>query len=219
MLPTQLPTKVCCIQDEDEAAMAVRHGALALGLVSRMPSGWGPIPDQRIAEIARTAPAFVSTVLLTMLSDPAQVVAQNRICRCSALQLVDEFPLDGYAHLRAELPGVTILKAVHVLGPEAMDQAAELAPLVDGIILDTGAPHAEVKVLGGTGKTHDWSISARIAARFPGQVFLAGGLKPDNVAQAIRTVQPYGLDLCTGVRTDTRLDPSKLAAFFRAARG
>ncbi len=219
MRPTQLPTKVCCIQDEAEAALAIEHGALALGLVSRMPSGWGPIPERRIAEIARTAPAFISTVLLTMESDPAQVVRQNRLCCCSALQLVDDFPMDGYAHLRRELPGVTILKAVHVLGDEAMDQAAELAPLVDGLILDTGSPHAEVRVLGGTGQTHDWSISARIAARFPGQVFLAGGLKPDNVAEAVRTVGPYGLDLCTGVRTETRLDADKLAAFFRASRG
>lgn len=214
-----LPTKVCCIQDEAEAALAIEHGAAALGLVSRMPSGWGPIPEERIAQIVATVPPFVNTVLLTMEQDPASVVRQNRLCQCDSLQLVDEFPDEGYAYLRQHLPGVTLLKAVHVLDESAIAQADALAPLVDGIILDTGAPHADVKVLGGTGKTHDWSISARIAARHPKKVFLAGGLKPHNVRKAIEQVQPYGLDLCTGVRTDDALDPLKLAAFFESVRG
>ena len=99
---------------------------------------------------------------------------------------------------------------------KAIDAARLLSDRVDGLILDTGNPHAEVKVLGGTGKTHDWSISRRIVQEVSCPVFLAGGLKPENVAEAIETVHPYGLDLCSGVRRDLALHPALLAQFMRA---
>lgn len=218
-----LPVKVCCIQDEAEAQLAMSCGAQALGLVSKMPSGWGPIADARIAEIVRTIPPFITSVLLTSLTTPQAVIEQQRRVGANALQLVDAFPLDGYAALRQALPGVQLLKAVHVYGPESIDEALELAQHVDGLILDTGSPKdAAVKVLGGSGRTHDWSISRQIVQRAACPVLLAGGLKPHNVAEAIRTVQPYGLDLCTGVRTGAEsnfaLDESKLRAFFASAR-
>lgn len=220
-----LPVKVCCIQDEAEADLAVAGGARAVGLVSAMPSGWGPIPDARIAALVRRIPPFVASVLLTSRTDPQGVIAQQRLVRANALQLVDAFPLDGWAALREALPGVTLLKAVHVTGEEALAEARALAAQVDGLILDTGSPHGGAqggpKVLGGTGLTHDWSISARIVREVACPVFLAGGLKQANVAEAIATVRPYGLDLCTGVRTrpDMGLDAGLLAGFMAAVRG
>ena len=213
-----IPVKVCCIQDEAEARLAIEHGARALGLVSQMPSGWGPIPEARIAAIRRTIPPFVSAVFLTSATEPAEVARQLRATACEVVQLCDAFPDDGYAFLRSEIPGVRILKAVHVVGEEAIAQAHALAPKVDAVLLDTGNPDADVKVLGGTGRTHDWSISARIVDQLDTPVILAGGLKPHNVAQAVRQVRPWAIDLCTGVRTETRLDPAKLGAFFGALR-
>ena len=211
-----IPVKICCIQSHEEAALAVRHGARALGLVSEMPSGWGPIPEARIAEIARGIPALVSSMLLTSKRSANEVIAQIRLCRTNSVQIVDTFPSSGYAEIREHCPGVEIFQAVHVLDDTAIEQAISLAPHVDGLILDTGSPHSEVPVLGGTGKTHDWSISRRIVEKADCPVFLAGGLKPGNVGEAIRTVQPYGIDLCTGVRTDLALDEVLLSAFMQA---
>lgn len=212
-----LPVKVCCIQDHEEAALAARCGAAAVGLVSRMPSGWGPIPDEAIAEIARRVPPFVVTMLLSSLTEPRALIAQQRAVRCRAIQIVDSFPEDGYAALREALPGVLLFKVVHVTGPEAIDEARRVAPLVDGLILDSGGGAGPERVLGGTGKTHDWSISARIVAECAAPTLLAGGLRPHNVGEAIRTVRPHGLDLCTGVRVNHALNEGLLRDFMAAA--
>jgi phosphoribosylanthranilate isomerase len=107
---------------------------------------------------------------------------------------------------------------VHVTGPASIGEAVEAAQDADAILLDSGRPAARVKELGGTGRRHDWTLSAEIVARASRPVFLAGGLTPENAAEAVRTVQPWGLDVCTGVRTDGRLDPGKLARLFAAVR-
>jgi len=210
------PVKVCCIQDEEEAQLAIEMGATAVGFVSAMPSGWGPIPVEAIGRIAATVPPFVTTVLLTSQKTPEQVIAQQKVARCNAIQIVDSFPTCGYGTLRDALPGVTLLQAVHVSGPEAVAQARSVAAFVDAIVLDTGSGHGDTRVLGGTGLTHDWNISKKIVEELETPVFLAGGLKEHNVGQAIETTKPYGLDLCTGVRTNQRLDRAKLSAFFSA---
>lgn len=210
------PIKVCCIQDEEEALLAIEMGAAALGFVSEMPSGWGPVPLATIGRIVAMVPPFITTVLLTSKSTPEDVIQQQRVARCNAIQIVDVFPTCGYSTLREALPGVTLLQAVHVSGPDSIERAKAIGPFVDGLILDTGSPHGAVKVLGGTGQTHDWNISKAIVEQVATPVFLAGGLKSHNVVEAIQTTQPYGIDLCTGVRTQQRLDRTKLSHFFAA---
>ena len=108
---------------------------------------------------------------------------------------------------------------VHVTGPEAVATARAAAPAVDALLLDSGNPSLPVKELGGTGRTHDWDVSRRIREAVDVPVWLAGGLTPGNVARAIETVRPFGVDVCGGVRTDGRLDESKLARFVAVARG
>lgn len=214
-----LPVKICCIQDEHELDLAVSAGADALGFVSAMPSGWGPISDARIAALCRRTPPFLVSVLLTSRTSVQGVIEQQRQCRANALQICDRFPEDGYGALREALPGVQLIKVVHVNGEEAIAEARRLAPQVDGLILDSGgASHAGEVALGGTGRTHDWSISARIVASVACPVILAGGLKAHNLAQAVGQVRPFGIDLCTGVRTDFALDPAKLRTFMGAVR-
>jgi phosphoribosylanthranilate isomerase len=210
------PVKVCCIQNEAEAQLAIEMGARALGFVSEMPSGWGPIPVEDIGRIAATVPPFITTVLLSSKTNAEEIIAQQRIARCNAIQIVDHFPTCGYGQLRMALPGVSLLQAVHVTGPQAIEQARAIAPFVDAIVLDTGAGHGPTRQLGGTGLTHDWHISRAIVAQVDTPVFLAGGLKAHNVGEAVTTTRPYGLDLCTGVRTHQALDKSKLIAFFAA---
>lgn len=210
--------KICCIASREEARLAIAEGADALGLVGAMPSGPGPIDDALIAEIAAAVPPPVATFLLTSETEAEAIIAHARRCRTSTLQLVDRLEPDVYARLRAALPTVKLVQVIHVGGPEAVEDARAAAAFVDALLLDSGVPHAAVKVLGGTGRVHDWRISRRIVEACPCPVFLAGGLRSENVAQAIAEVRPFGVDLCTGVRTDWRLDPQKLRAFIEAVR-
>lgn len=210
--------KICCISSLDEARLAVAYGACAIGLVSAMPSGPGVIPEALIREIAISTPPGVDTFLLTAKQDLREVIAQQRLCATNTVQLVD-FPLfSSYDSFRREIPGIRIVQVVHVRGEEAIEEALRVAPEVDAILLDSGNPELRVKVLGGTGRTHDWAISRRIVEAVDRPVFLAGGLTPDNVAEAIRLVRPFGVDVCSGVRTGGKLDEAKLAAFFEAVR-
>jgi phosphoribosylanthranilate isomerase len=210
--------KICCIASIDEAALAVRLGAAALGLVSAMPSGPGVIADSEIAAIAATVPPGVATFLLTAKTDAEAIIEQQRYCRTNTLQLVDAVALSVYPRLRRALPGIAIVQVVHVTGNESAGEALDIAPHVDALLLDSGNPNLAVKELGGTGRAHDWAISRYIVERAGKPVFLAGGLNAENVASAIATVRPFGLDLCSGVRTNGRLDADKLDAFFSASR-
>ncbi len=197
----------------EEAQAAIRLGADALGLVSAMPSGPGVIGEDRITEIAATVPPPIATFLLTSAQDADAIIDQQRRCRTNTLQLCDRLPDGAHARLRAELPGVALVQVIHVTGPESLNEALAVAPHVDALLLDSGRPDAAQKVLGGTGRTHDWSVSRAICAQSPVPVFLAGGLNAGNVAEAIRQVQPFGIDICSGVRTADTLDEAKLARF------
>lgn len=208
--------KICCIGSVDEAFTAVRYGAAALGLVSAMPSGPGVIPDELIAEIAAALPPGVSSFLLTSRQDAAAIVEQQRRSGVSTVQLCDRLTAGSYGELRAAMPGVKIVQVVHVTGSESADEAVALAPHVNALLLDSGNPASRVKELGGTGRTHDWQVSRGIRDRVGVPVFLAGGLTASNVAEAVRQVRPYAVDVCSGVRTDGRLDEVKLARFFEA---
>ena len=200
----------------EEARIAIAHGADAVGLVSAMPSGPGPIDEALIVEIVSTLPPMVGSFLLTCLQDPTAIIAQQRRCRANTLQLVDSLPVDGYELLRRALPGISIVQVIHVRGAEAIEEARSVAPFVDGILLDSGNPSLAVKELGGTGRTHDWTISHQLREAVDVPVILAGGLNAGNVAEAIGRVHPYAVDVCSGVRTDGRLDAGKLRTFVAA---
>lgn len=209
--------KVCCISSVEEARIAVAAGAHALGLVSAMPSGPGPISEELIAEITRTVPPGVDTFLLTCRSDAAGIIGQLRRTGCRTVQLVDTVDPGTYAAIRRDLPNVKIVQVIHVQNRGALDEAREAEPHVDAILLDSGRPNAAVKELGGTGRTHDWSVSAALVRQVRVPVFLAGGLREENVRDAVRAVRPFGLDLCSGVRSNGRLDAAKLGRFVAAA--
>jgi len=208
--------KICCIRSLDEAGMAIEAGAAALGLVSRMPSGPGVIPEELIAHIAARVPPGVATFLLTAELDAGSIIAQQKRTGVNTLQIVDRLKLGAYQGLHAALPGIAFVQVIHVRGPESIEEAFGVAPFVSALLLDSGNPSLPVKELGGTGRTHDWSISRRIREAVPVPVFLAGGLTAGNVVEAIREVGPFGIDVCSGVRTDGRLDAAKLTDFFRA---
>ncbi len=211
--------KICCISSPEEARTAVAAGASALGLVSEMPSGPGVIPDERIAEIAAAVPPPVATFLLTCRRDAGEIVAQHRVCRTGTIQLVDYVSVAELQKLRLALPGIKLVQVIHVTDRESVDEARAAAPHVDALLLDSGNPKLPVKELGGTGRVHDWSLSREIRETAGRPVFLAGGLNRQNVAEAVAAVRPFGLDLCSGVRTGGALDPAKLEGFFLALAG
>ncbi|RPH95219.1 phosphoribosylanthranilate isomerase [candidate division KSB1 bacterium] len=210
--------KICCITSIEEMEIAVRCGASALGLVSHMPSGPGVISEELISEIAARVPPAVSTFLLTSRQTVREVAAQHCRCRTSTIQLCDQLIDGGHEELRTALPGIAIVQVIHITGPESVAEAVSIAPHVNGLLLDSGNPTLKVKTLGGTGQAHDWNLSRRICEAAGVPVFLAGGLNPDNVAEAIRIVKPFGVDVCSGVRTDGHLDEVKLAEFVRKVK-
>jgi phosphoribosylanthranilate isomerase len=215
---TTLRVKICCIASIAEARLAVDAGASALGLVSHMPSGPGVISNELIAEIATNVPPAIGTFLLTCRQAVDEIVAQHRLCRTNTIQIVDHLTHGTHRDLKAALPGIKIVQVIHVSGPESIEEAAGIAPQVDAILLDSGNQKLVIKQLGGTGRTHDWTLSRAIRERIPVPLFLAGGLTPENVADAIAAVHPFALDVCSGVRTGGKLDRDKLFRFFTAVK-
>ncbi|MDX1909676.1 MAG: phosphoribosylanthranilate isomerase [Bacteroidia bacterium] len=211
--------KICCISSLDEARMAVAAGASALGLVGEMPSGPGVIGDDLIREIAGAAPPGVATFLLTSRTTPEAIVRHQQMTGASVVQIVDALTEGSHADIRRHLPGIKLVQVIHVTGESSLDEALQAAETADALLLDSGNPQAAVKELGGTGRIHNWDISRRICEQAQVPVFLAGGLRPDNAREAIERVQPFGLDICSGVRTNGALDPVKLEAFVKAVRG
>lgn len=205
--------KICCIQSIAEAQIAIDNGAYAIGLVSKMPSGPGVISESKIREITEWAPDNIKTVLLTSLQNAEELIEQHKYCKTNVLQLVDSQELETYQILKRELPNVEIMQVIHVINDNSIAESIETSKYVDMLLLDSGNPNLQTKELGGTGKTHNWQISREIINEVEMPVFLAGGLSPDNIAEAINIVNPYGADVCSGVRIDGKLDAVKVRRF------
>ena len=208
--------KICCIQNLQEAKTAIEFGASAIGLVAKMPSGPGPIPDHLIKEIAATVPPPVGTFLLTSHTSVSDVIRHHRETNTNTIQIVDYLTDGTYRQLKEALPSVKIVQVIHVINGNSIDLAIQVSQSVDGILLDSGNPNLKIKELGGTGRVHNWKLSRKIREEALCPVFLAGGLNPDNVRDAIEAVEPYAVDVCSGVRSNGLLDIGKLEKFFTA---
>ena len=208
--------KICCISSKEEAQQVIKYGASGLGLVGNMPSGPGVIGDDLINDITQIVPPAVSSFLLTSETTADAIINHYKKVYTNTIQLVDELKNEEYQILRSELPWVKLVQVIHVIDENSVKEAVEKSQFVDAILLDSGNPNLQVKELGGTGRTHNWAISKKIREEINIPLFLAGGLNPDNVKEAIDAVQPFGVDICSGVRTDGKLDEKKLDAFFRA---
>lgn len=213
---SQPRVKICCISSKEEALTAIKYGAAALGLVGKMPSGPGVISDEMILEIRKVVPPPVATFLLTSETKATDIISHYKKVYTSTIQIVDELQGREYQLLRKELPWVKLVQVIHVVDERSVQEAIEISEFVDAILLDSGNPTLAVKELGGTGRIHDWKLSRRIRDSINIPVFLAGGLNPTNVREAVDCVQPFGLDLCSGVRTNGHLDEKKLESFFSA---
>jgi phosphoribosylanthranilate isomerase len=211
--------KICCISSENEAKTAIEFGASAIGLVARMPSGPGPISDELIRQIADTIPPPVATFLLTSETTVRKIIEHHNRTNTNTIQIVDSLLSGTYSQLKTALPCVKIVQVIHVIDERSVDEAIGISEMVDAIFLDSGNPKLKIKELGGTGRIHNWKLSRQIRDKSKCPVFLAGGLNPENVRQAIEEVQPFAVDVCSGVRTDGNLDRKKLELFIRNASG
>jgi phosphoribosylanthranilate isomerase len=210
--------KICCISSVEEAKLAIACGADALGLVGKMPSGPGPIEDKLIAAITKTICPPVASFLLTSEQSASAIAGHVKRVHTNTVQIVDELSEGTYIEIREMLPHLRIVQVIHVMGEESIAQAMHVAPYVDAILLDSGNPKAAIKTLGGTGNIHNWEISRSIVESVDVPVFLAGGLNAGNVRNAIESVQPFGVDVCSGVRTNGKLDEGKLREFIHEVR-
>jgi len=208
--------KICCISSFQEAQFAIDMGADAVGLVGHMPSGPGVIPDDLIFGITRRIPPPISTFLLTSETTAEGIIKHHNRTQTSTIQLVDTQEAGTYKKLRNKLPSVKLVQVIHVVDEKAIDEAKKSSEFVDAILLDSGNPGLKVKELGGTGRVHSWLISRKIRESIAVPVFVAGGLNSENVQAAITAVEPFGVDVCSGVRTKGKLDKRKLKSFFRS---
>ena len=208
--------KICCISTKEEAQLAISFGADALGLVAKMPSGPGTISDGLIAKIATSVPPPVATFMLTCETTAKEIIQHHYRTLTNTIQIVDELKVGTYQAIKTALPAIKLVQVIHVIDERTIDEALEISEQVDALLLDSGNPNLAVKELGGTGRTHNWAISRKIVEQAKVPVFLAGGLNAGNVRSAMEAVRPFGLDLCSSVRTNHQLDPQKLELFFEA---
>ena len=208
--------KICCISSIEEAKLAIGHGAAAIGLVGRMPSGPGIITDELIHSIAKTVLPPIHSFLLTSETTAEAIIEHHNKVNTTTIQIVDALSGREYHKIREAIPNVQLVQVIHVLDEGSIKEAIEISEFVDAILLDSGNPNLPTKVLGGTGKTHNWDLSKKIREKISLPIFLAGGINKDNIKKAIEHVQPYGIDLCSSVRTNGQLDESKLEELFKA---
>lgn len=210
----RVKVKICCILNIEEAEVAIGLGADAIGLAGPIPSGPGIISNEQIRHIVDNLPENVDSFLLTSETRAEDIVAHHKLVGTKTIQLVDKLESACYQQIRDSIPGINIVQLIHINDHQSVEYALSLIDHVDALLLDSGNPNLKLKQLGGTGKVHDWDLSKQIVNKSTIPVYLAGGLSPTNVTDAIRAVSPYGVDLCSGVRTEGRLDNEKLIQFF-----
>lgn len=211
--------KICCISSEEEARIAIECGATAIGLVAKMPSGPGPIGDDLIRSIAKSVPPPIATFMLTSETSVKGIIEHHHRTNTNTIQIVDALSSGTYPELKNSLPDIKIVQVIHVIDEASVQEAIGISEMVDAILLDSGNPKLKIKELGGTGRVHNWILSRQITENAKCPVFLAGGLNPDNVIQAIGEVHPFAVDVCSGVRTNGQLDREKVELFIKNVSG
>jgi len=216
-----MKVKICGITNTNDARMAAKFGADALGfLIGIRHKSEDVILPEEAKKIISACPPFVTTVMVTHLLESESIISLFREIGTTAIQLHDEIKLDEIKAIRKALPTVRLIKAVHITDlKESLRRARIFERIVDAIVLDT--INLKEDRIGGTGLTHDWQISKQIKESVSIPIILAGGLNPSNVQEAIRTVRPYAVDVNTGVkkdRYDRVKDPAKLKDFITKAK-
>lgn len=179
-----------------------------------MPSGPGVIEDKLINEIVTIVPPPISTFLLTSETKVEAIITHYNRVNTLTIQIVDELVNRQYQLLREEFLNVRLIQVIHFINYNSVTEAIEISAIVDAILLDSGKPSLSVKELGGTGRIRNWDLSKQISESTRIPLFLAGGLNKNNAKQAIKYLQPFGLEMCSSVRTNGQFDGQKLEENF-----
>ncbi|MGE5328340.1 MAG: phosphoribosylanthranilate isomerase [Deltaproteobacteria bacterium] len=207
--------KICGIKRIEDALKAIEFGADAIGLLIKTQSK-NSIDENTAREIVRTLPPFCSSVMVVITTDIKEIVELSRYIGVTAIQLHGENSPEDILNIKRELPFVKIIKTLHVTNIETINNCKKYFKIADAILLDS--TNFSGGAVGGTGLTHDWSISRKIVEESPIPVILAGGLNPENVAEAVKIVEPYGVDVQSGVNgEDGFKDYAKLERFIKKA--
>jgi len=217
--------QIYTMQSVEEALQVAAFGVDHLGLTPSQIGLPGEIDFWTAREIVEAVGGTALCVALTVETEEKEIIRMARAVQPDILHLCsleNTFLPDDVRRLRDKLPDLPIMQAISMTGPEALDTARAYQRVADYLILDTQAP--DIAGIGASGQTHDWDISREIVQEVNLPVILAGGLSPENVAQAIADVQPWGVDSLT--HTNQALpeggfmkDLSKIAAFVEAAKG
>jgi phosphoribosylanthranilate isomerase len=218
-------TQIYTMQSPEEARAVADLGVDRVGVTPShrgLPGEVDLVTAHLIVEAVRSQ---ATTVALSVESDVDAILEMVRAVQAEILHLcgpAGSVPPEAVRALRLQLPEVGIMQAVSVTGPEALDVALSYQEVVDYLILDTQA--LDIAGIGASGQTHDWGVSREIVERVRRPVILAGGLSPENVADAIRAVRPWGVDSLTHTNRilpggGFRKDLERVRQFVVAARG
>ena len=208
--------KICGNRTIEEAFMAVRAGADAVGLiVGTRYKTEDELDAHTASEILTALPPYISAVLVTHLISADEVMEIHQRVPTAVIQLQNDIILREITKIKKRLPHVKLIKAIHVENMSAIEIAKSFASYVDALLVDSRTEDR----IGGTGMTHDWGISSKIVLQINKPVILAGGLNPSNALEAIRQVRPFGVDVNSGVEfEDGKKDPKKINDFVRLCK-
>ncbi|MDI6888680.1 MAG: phosphoribosylanthranilate isomerase [Methanocellales archaeon] len=206
--------KICGITNATDLGLAIECGADAIGFITDVPVDTPrKIDAATAASLSKKVPVFVTSVLVTMPKSADEAISLIKKVRPRAVQIHSDLAVKEIQYLREQMD-IPVIKTVGVSDfAGAISRINEVEDFADAILLDTVGDGP-----GGTGTTHDWRISAEIVRRCSIPVILAGGLRPENVFQAVSIVKPYAVDVASGVETNGRKDASKLNAFIREVK-
>lgn len=201
--------KICGLRTHADLEIAIEAGADAVGVISNVPvDSPRAVPIETARELVTETPPFVTSVLVTMPTDADAALDLIETVSPDAVQLHGPLATDAVARIATSHP---VISAIDV---DETDEIEASADVVDAIILDSTDEHGA----GGTGRTTDWERARAHVAALDVPVVLAGGLTPDNVASAIAHVEPYAVDVASGVEGDDGKDAAAVNRFIAQAR-
>ena len=207
--------KICGITNEEDAVKAALFGADYVGFLVEIDFAEDKITREEAKELIKKLPLEVTPVFVTWLQKAKPIIEIVKEINPAIIQLHNDITLEEIGKIRRELPKIQITKTISVVNEDSIKEAKKYEKYVDYLLLDTKLKGRK----GGTGKVHDWRISRKIVKSVKCKVFLAGGLNPDNVKEAIGKVKPYAIDTNNGVKLKPRKkDHKKLELFIKRAK-
>jgi phosphoribosylanthranilate isomerase len=207
--------KICGITRKEDLNAATAAGADAVGFVVGAAASPRNLSLEKAEKLFRQVPPFVKSVLVTVPTSIGELTAICGKLNPDTVQIHGEY-LRNAVLIREKLPTTTLMGAVNANSPDALEAASAASRIFDAVLLDSLTDGQ----YGGTGTVHDWKLSKHIKRVIhPTPLILAGGLTPENVAEAVRVVQPYAVDVSSGVELQPgNKDNQKMINFIKNAK-